>query len=236
MNLSLIVASAGTGSRMRMARRKQNIPIHNKPLLWHTLSSILAIDIIFNNIYVMVNKKDLRYTKNQIISDLYFDKRINISVLPGGSSRVDTISKGINNLDKSTDYVFIHDGARPFIKAELLNRLLNELKNYNAVIPAVSVKDTIKVKNNNSLVVDTLDRDSLVAVQTPQAFSYKIIQKAYKMAENIEEKVYDDSLLVERIAEPVKIVKGDYDNFKITTKEDLVKAKMLLKKRGINHN
>ncbi|MFN2362950.1 MAG: 2-C-methyl-D-erythritol 4-phosphate cytidylyltransferase [Halarsenatibacteraceae bacterium] len=230
MKLSLIIASAGKGSRMKMERRKQNIPIHNKPLLWHTLYSILNTDIIFSNIYVMVNEKDLNYTKNHIIPDLYIDKRITVNVLPGGSSRVETISKGINNLDESTDFVLIHDGARPFVSKDLLNRLLDELRDYNAVIPAVSVKDTIKVKNNNSLVVDTLDRDSLVAVQTPQAFSYKIIRKAYKMAENIEGKIYDDSLLVEKIKEPVKIVKGDYDNFKITTKEDLVKAKMLLKK------
>ncbi len=230
MKLSLIIASAGKGSRMKMEGRKQNIPIHNKPLLWHTLYSILNTNIIFSDIFIMVNEKDLNYTKNQIISDLYIDKSINVDVLPGGCSRVETISKGINNLDETTDYVFIHDGTRPFITEDLLNRLLDELKNYNAVIPAVSVKDTIKVKNNNSLVVDTLDRDSLVAVQTPQAFSYKIIQKAYKKAGNIEGKIFDDSLLVEKIKEPVKIVKGDYDNFKITTKEDLVKAKILLKK------
>lgn len=232
MNLSLIIASAGEGSRMNTDRRKQNIPIHNKPLLWHTLYSILDTNVIFSNIYVMVNEKDLNYTNNYIIPDLYIDKNINVNVLPGGSSRVETISKGINNLGKSTDYVFIHDGARPFIKDDLLNRLLNELRSYNAVIPAVSVKDTIKLKNNNSLVVDTLDRDSLVAVQTPQAFSYKIIKKAYEIAGDIEEKVYDDSLLVERIKEPVKIVEGDYNNFKITTQEDLAKANILLEKRG----
>lgn len=232
MNLSLIVASAGEGSRMKMNKRKQNIPIYNKPLLWHTLNSFLNNKIKFSNIYIMVNKKDIDYTRNQIIPNLYFDKDININVLPGGNSRVETIKNGVNNLSKLTDYVLIHDGARPFIDEDLLNRLITALKNYNAVIPAVSVKDTIKVKNNNSLVDNTLDRDSLVAVQTPQAFSYKIIKEAYKNIDQIEGKIYDDSLLVERLGEPVKIVVGDYDNFKITTKEDLEKAEYLIKRRG----
>ncbi len=232
MNLSLIVASAGEGSRMKMNKRKQNIPIYNKPLLWHTLNSFLNNKIKFSNIYIMVNKKDIDYTRNQIIPNLYFDKDININVLPGGNSRVETIKNGVNNLSKLTDYVLIHDGARPFIDEDLLNRLITALKNYNAVIPAVSVKDTIKVKNNNSLVDNTLDRDSLVAVQTPQAFSYKIIREAYKNIDQIEGKIYDDSLLVERLGEPVKIVVGDYDNFKITTKEDLEKAEYLIKRRG----
>ena len=232
MNLSLIIASAGKGSRMKMDRRKQNIPIHNKPLLWHTLNSFLDINILFSDIYVMVNKKDINYTKNHIIPDLYFDKEVNIHVLPGGHSRVETIQNGINSLKDLTDYVFIHDGARPFVDEDLLNRLITALNDFNAVIPAVSVKDTIKVKNN-SLVVNTLDRDSLVAVQTPQAFSYKIIKEAYEKAENIEGKIYDDSLMVENIGEPVKIVEGDYNNFKITTKEDLYKASHILDKRGL---
>ena len=232
MNLSLIIASAGKGSRMKMDRRKQNIPIHNKPLLWHTLNSFLDINILFSDIYVMVNKKDINYTKNHIIPDLYFDKEVNIHVLPGGHSRVETIQNGINSLNDLTDYVFIHDGARPFVDEDLLNRLITALNDFNAVIPAVSVKDTIKVKNN-SLVVNTLDRDSLVAVQTPQAFSYKIIKEAYEKVENIEGKIYDDSLMVENIGEPVKIVEGDYNNFKITTKEDLYKASHILDKRGL---
>ncbi len=233
MNLSLIVASAGKGSRMKMNKRKQNILIDNKPLLWHTLNSFLDTDIIFTDIYIMVNRKDIDYTENHIIPDLYFDKNININVLPGGSSRVETIQNGVNNLNEFTDYVLIHDGARPFISKDLLNRLLTALENYNSVIPAVSVKDTIKVKNNNSLVVNTLDRDSLVAVQTPQAFSYKIIREAYERVEEIDGKIYDDSLIVERLGEPVKIVEGDYENFKITTKEDLEKANYLIKKRGL---
>ena len=121
----------------------------------------------------------------------------------------------------------IHDGVRPFINENLLYRLLKGLENYQAAILAVPAKDTIKIVMNQ-IVKDTPSRDLLWLVQTPQIFTYKILYDAYNKASQENYYGTDDASLVERLGVEIKVIKGDYNNIKITTPDDLIYAKQLL--------
>ncbi len=137
-------------------------------------------------------------------------------------------------LDKVSDdaqLVLIHDGARPLITPELLKTAISETQVWKATAVAVPVKDTIKVVNKNGVVTKTLSRERLWAIQTPQTFEKNLIYTAHQKALRDGFIGTDDAVLVERMGQRVKIIKGEFDNIKITTPEDLFLAEALLQKR-----
>ena len=156
-------------------------------------------------------------------------------------SKIDVITEGgserqysIYNVLKAIgpcEYVFVHDAARPFVTQHTLNKLYESVQQNHSVIAAVKVKDTIK-RIENDQVTETLKRDELWQIQTPQAFSYQLLLDAYNKADADHFLGTDDASLVERISK-VHIVESDYDNIKITTPEDMFFAEAILKKRGL---
>ena len=122
------------------------------------------------------------------------------------------------------DYVFIHDGARPFVTVELIHKLLEEVKMHQACVAGMPVKDTIKIVDNDQFVTATPERRLVWLVQTPQVFDYKLLYEAYeKIMEKEQAGITDDAMVVEKMTgHPVKLIEADYRNIKITTPEDIV--------------
>ena len=148
-----------------------------------------------------------------------------IDICNGGKRRQDSVALGLNKL-AGCSWVVIHDGARPLVTEAIISRGIAAAVETGAAIAAVPVWDTIKLADNN-LVYETLPRNKLWAIQTPQVFREEIIRRAYR---NASDEVTDDSSLVELIGCPVKIYSGSYDNIKLTTPQDLILAEILLDK------
>jgi 2-C-methyl-D-erythritol 4-phosphate cytidylyltransferase len=146
-----------------------------------------------------------------------------VSLCVGGARRQDSVREGLGQIENS-DWVLIHDGARPFLTPDLIEDGLRTARDTGAAIAAVPVKNTIKLARGKNLVKETLKRDRLWAAQTPQIFSLDIITRAY---EDLTTEVTDDSTAVERLGHVVRLYMGDYRNIKVTTREDLALARII---------
>ncbi|MCG2710733.1 MAG: 2-C-methyl-D-erythritol 4-phosphate cytidylyltransferase [Candidatus Omnitrophica bacterium] len=223
--LSAIVPAAGSGVRLQSKIAKPYIRLNNKPLLWYCLNALERSRKV-NDIIVISEKANIKRTAN-LIKRFKF-KKVK-AVVAGGASRGESVYNGLMALDKDTDYVLIHDGARPFLEDKLIDRCLTEVTKHKAVICAVPCSSTIKQADKNLSVVSTLDRNSLWQAQTPQVFAYKLLCRAYANFKNEKTGAFDDASLVERLGRKVKIVPGANINIKITTQEDLMLARAILK-------
>ena len=209
-----IIAAAGIGHRMNASLPKQYLEIDGKPmfikatLAFHKNEHIDYIIVVTNSEYHSECEKSLR------------ENDIDAVVVPGGKERQDSVYAGIKKLPEDTDYVLIHDAARPFVTQELINETVCEVVEKHAVVCAVPVKDTIRMKTGVGSSITT-DRSLMYMVQTPQAFEKTLLKGAYELA--FAENFYgtDDATLVERAGHEVHILDGAYDNIKITTKEDM---------------
>ncbi len=223
--LSAIVPAGGTGVRLQSKTAKPYISLNNKPLLWYCLNSLERSRKI-NDIIIVSEKINLRRAGN-LIKKFNF-KKVK-AVVAGGVTRGESVYNGLRMLDEDTDYVLIHDGARPFLESKLIDKCLTAVIKHKAVICAVPCSSTIKQADKKLRVVSTLDRNSLWQAQTPQVFAYKLIQSAYGRFRNEKTGVFDDASLVERLGRKVKIVPGTNINIKITTQADLKIARAIIK-------
>lgn len=221
---SIIVPAAGNGSRMKADINKQLLELSGKPVIVHT---IMALDEskLFDEIIIVAKESEIEifrrlFTKYKIYSTLKFAL--------GGLNRQESVYNGLNKISDKSEYVAVHDGARPFVDYELLKRVVSESYEKGAVITAVPSVDTIKKVNDENVIAETLERDNLWNTQTPQIFKREYIENGYKKA--IEDKYVgtDDSSLVERIGVKVYPVMGCYNNIKITTKKDLKLGEIIL--------
>ena len=214
---SVVIVSAGRGSRMKADINKQFLKLKGKEVIAHT------IDKFYNNknideIVVVVKEDEADFFRRNII-DKYGYKNIKIAF--GGKERQDSVFNGLKAVNERCDIVLIHDGARPFVTDEIIKNSIECAKKNKCVIVGVPVKDTIKIINKGNEVCDTPNRSTLWSIQTPQVFEYLSIIKAHKIA---KEKSYygtDDSMLMEYLGYNVKVIEGSYNNIKITTPEDL---------------
>jgi len=234
-----IVPSAGKSERMgELVRpslggggKKEFLPLGGRPILAHTLRSLEDHPRI-SEIILVVDDGNLEYAKKEIIEKYGFQKVKEVIV--GGEERQDSVYNGLKKITKDCDIVLIHDGARPFLIEDLITKSIEGAEKHKAAVIAVPCIDTIKfVRKENNMVLETLDREYLWMAQTPQTFRYEIILKAHKKAKKNNFKGTDDASLVEMMTQPVKIVRGSYDNIKITTPEDLVLAEAILAKRKV---
>ncbi len=212
--ITAIIVAAGIGSRMELGYNKQFLKISDKEVIAYTIEAFEKVKEI-DNIILVSSKNEISLFKD-IINKYNFKKVL--KVVEGGSSRQESVYNGLLQCE-TCDIVLIHDGARPFIKEEIIKESIKEVKDKNSVAVGVKVKDTVK-KVYNMEYTSTLNREELYCVQTPQTFKYELILKAHK---NALEKGYvgtDDTSLIEFLGEKVYIVNGDYFNIKITTKED----------------
>jgi len=226
--VSVIIAAAGKGTRMNSDINKQYINICGVPVLARSIGVFQECKLI-NEIIVVVNKDDIIFCKKNIIDTYEFTKVTQI--VAGGDSRQKSVLNGLNAVNKDTEIVLIHDGARPFVKQEIIIDSITSAMNFGAACVAVPVKDTIKRsvgKDGQDFVTETIPRETLWLVQTPQAFRYSLIREAHIKAYEEGFEGTDDSILVERLGVPVKIVMGRYDNIKITTWEDLIIGEAIL--------
>ncbi len=226
MNTVAIIAAAGQSKRMGGNINKQFIEIAGIPLLAYTLN-IFQLASEIDQIIIAIENKNIELCCKEIVDKYNFTKVMKI--ISGGKERQDSIYNAIKIIPDETKYAIVHDGARPCITTKIISEVLDEAKKYGAAITAVPVKDTIKEVENNK-IISTQNREKLVSVQTPQAFSFNIIKQAYLKA--YEDNFYgtDDAMLVERLNIDVRVVFGSYYNIKITTQEDLLFAETLLKK------
>ncbi len=225
MRTIAIILAGGAGKRMGAATNKQFLLIENKPIIVHTLQifeDCRAID----GIYLVVNQKDLPVIQEEILENYKFSKIMKLVI--GGKLRQDSVSNGLEAIEHPCDVVVIHDGARPFVSPAFIEKGIFLMEMYDAVIPALPVKDTVKVISKEGFVVKTLERDSLWHVQTPQTFKHKLIVKAYREGMAKKHYGYDDATFIEHMGKKVKVIEGSPYNMKITTPEDLIIARGLL--------
>lgn len=225
MKTEAIVAAAGIGKRLRSKTRKPYIDISGKPVLIRALTALSSSSGI-KKIIVAVNRRDVNRCAALI-------RRFRVSkikaVISGGRERRDSVANGLKRLDRDTEIVLIHDGARPFIDNKLIRDSIDCARKFGACIVGVPVKATIKrVKESESMrVVETVDRSALWEIQTPQVFKKDIIVKAYERFGSAP--ATDDAMLVEKLGIEVRVILGSYRNIKITTPEDLIIAKAICK-------
>ncbi len=222
--IAAIIAAAGSGTRIGGPVKKQFISIHGKPLLQYTLEVFQRCTVI-NEIVVVGPTEGFEELKDTIQSQWNISKLR--SVVVGGNERYVSVLNGLNAVSSDAEWVAIHDGVRPFVSVEKIIQVVEAAKLNGAAILAVKPKDTIKV-NRDGFVKETLDRDSLALVQTPQVFSIELLKRAYDKA--IAENSFgtDDAYLVERIGNKVAVVEGEYSNIKITSPEDLLIAEKFI--------
>ncbi len=208
---------------MNAGKNKQFIELHQKPVIIHTLR-VFEQDPMCSGIILVINKDE-----QLIFEELLHTYNIQkvISLVQGGSERQYSVYNGLQEV-KKTDIVLVHDGARPFLKKEHVHELVNVAAEKGAAVLAVPVKDTIKRASSDLYVEETVERSSLWAIQTPQAFHVSILQEAHELARKEGFLGTDEASLVERIPKQVYIVKGDYLNLKLTTPDDLVFAEAIL--------
>ena len=215
-----VIVAAGTASRMG-GIDKVMAQLAGEPMIARTVRQFQDCDAISE--IVIVTREDLILPITGLCRGM--DKVI--AVVAGGSSRQESVSLGLNALSGKVTLAAIHDGARPFVTWQLIDRVVRAANTYGAAAPAVPVKDTIKVVEGR-VVKSTPDRATLYAVQTPQVFDFDLLRGALAKAKQDGAQVTDDCAAVERMGMSVKIVEGDERNIKITTPMDLKIGSLLL--------
>jgi 2-C-methyl-D-erythritol 4-phosphate cytidylyltransferase len=225
MAYQVIIPAAGQGKRMGAGKNKLLLDLNNIPVLIHTLK-VFEEDELCEGIILAIHPQDeeefiLLLKKHNV-------KKV-LDLVPGGKERQDSIYNALKTV-KTEGIILVHDAARPFILKDQIHRLLDTAQKTDAAIIGVPAKDTMKTVRDN-VVKATVERSSLWVVQTPQAFRFSLLYRAYEQAAKDGFVGTDDSSLVERISHPVTMVEGDYDNLKLTTQEDLFFAQAILQKR-----
>ena len=178
---------------------------------------------------LIVEKHEVDHARSAIVEAFGCSKVT--SIVAGGLKRQDSVWEGIKAIKGDCELVMVHDGVRPFISQALLQKAIDATRESGATVVAVPVKDTIKVVSRKKEVLQTLDRKTLWAVQTPQTFNHDLLKRAHEKAKQDGFYGTDDASLVERIGVKVRVVDGSYENIKITTPEDLVLGETIFKKR-----
>ncbi|MFL6562714.1 MAG: 2-C-methyl-D-erythritol 4-phosphate cytidylyltransferase [Bacillus sp. (in: firmicutes)] len=227
MTYQVILPAAGMGKRMGAGKNKLLLELNGIPVLIHTLK-VYEEDEACRGIILAIHPQDEMEFKD-LLNKYSMTKVINM--VRGGRERQDSIYNALKSVEETDSIILVHDAARPFIETDHIHRLTEMAAETGAAILGVPAKDTIK-KVQDGVVVETVERSSLWAVQTPQAFRISLLMEAYQKAEKDHFLGTDDASLVERLNYPIAMVEGDYDNIKLTTPEDLYFAEAILKKRG----
>ena len=227
MNYGLILAG-GKGSRFGAEKNKDLLPLGGKPILFYSIKAFESAGI-FDKI-VIVSGENERDQVEEILKTMNIE---NYEIVTGGIERQDSVINGLNAMlqDKDSDnegIVLIHDSARPLVSVEEILSVFEAVKINKAATLGTPVKDTIKRGDSQDFVIETLDRNQLWQISTPQGFEIKLLKRAYESAKKEGFHGTDDCMLVERIGESVKLIKGSYKNIKITTFEDLKIAEVFL--------
>ncbi|ERJ12416.1 2-C-methyl-D-erythritol 4-phosphate cytidylyltransferase [Haloplasma contractile] len=227
MNYAIILLAAGTGSRMNLGYNKMLMKIKNTPLISLTASTFFKDPKCKQIIYV-TNSLEMNDIEAILKEQHLWDERC--IMVSGGKERQYSVYNGLSVVNEAISLV--HDGARPFVTNKMISELIKQASTHGCAIPAVKVKDTIKLVHNK-FVTETLPRKYLYAVQTPQACVTKALLSAHALAKEDDYLGTDEASLIERYSEySVFTVDGSYDNIKLTTKEDIKVAEEIIKHRS----
>ena len=219
--VSAVIVAAGSGTRMKIPQRKQLVEINDMPVIAHTLKAFENTDII-DEIVIVTKQEDIL-----VMMDIA--KQFGISkvteIVKGGATRTDSVKNGINAA--KGDIVAIHDGVRPCIQPIHIAKTVEAAIKTGAAALGCPVTDTLKKVDEKGMITQTVNREGMWAIQTPQVFEKKLIEKAYKEADT--NGATDDCMLVEAIGVRVAMVQGDKSNIKVTLQEDVGLATAILK-------
>lgn len=223
-----IVLAGGQGKRMQSKIQKQYMELKGYPVLYYSLKEFEESDV--DGVVLVVGKGEISYCQKEIIEKYGFQKVV--AIVEGGKERYESVYYGLKAIE-SGDYVLIHDGARPLLTQAIIKDSIEGVKKHRACVVGMPVKDTIKVIDKEGFAKETPDRSTLWLMQTPQSFTVPLVTKAYEEMMKVEDNtITDDAMVVEKYGNhPIKLLKGSYENIKITTPEDLMVAECLLSMR-----
>ena len=220
MKVSAIIPAAGSGERF--GEEKQFKLLSGRPLFFHTLKLFLQSDYI-DEIIVAVPSANVDSTHRDVMS---MSAGKPVKVVAGGTRRQDSVKNGIDVSDSDSTLVCIHDAARPFVTEDLIQRSISACEFADGAVVGIPSKDTVKF-SENGLVKETLDREKIWLAQTPQCFHKNKLLQALYYAETENLTGTDESALMEAMGFSIKLVEGDSNNFKITTKDDWIRAEIV---------
>ena len=217
-----IVLSGGTGKRMNSDIPKQYMMLKDKPVLAHSLLAFEKSPV--DDVVIVCGAGDEEYIIKEFVEKYGLTKVS--AVCAGGAERFNSVYNGLKAC-KDTDYVLIHDGARPYVTDEIIKRNIVEVQKYKAVVTSVKATDTVKIADDDGFVVSTPERKSVYFMQTPQTFEYSLALDSYsklieELNKDVKVQVTDAAQVVEMYSDTkVKLIEGDYSNIKITVPKDL---------------
>jgi 2-C-methyl-D-erythritol 4-phosphate cytidylyltransferase len=223
--VAAVIVAAGKGVRMQAPLPKQYLSLAGLPVLSRTLLVFDACDPV-DDVYLVVPKDDFDYCRREIISSVTLNKKIHL--VPGGARRQESVHNGLQKIDANCRIVVIHDGVRPFVRIDQVAATIEGARKFGACILGVPVSETLKQVDASDHIVRTLQRDHVWMAQTPQTFRCELIKKAHAKAKEAGYLGTDDAALVERLGEPVQMIRGSRGNIKITHREDLEMAQCLM--------
>jgi 2-C-methyl-D-erythritol 4-phosphate cytidylyltransferase len=226
MKINAVVVAAGKGERMGASLPKPFLPMAGVPLFIHTIQSLSRSSLIKKIVLVIAADRESLCQK---LLEQHGPHSVPLSLIHGGLERQDSVRLGLTALEPDCDIVVIHDAARPFISAQVIDQSVAVAAEYGGALVAIPARDTIKRVNREQIVIGTVPRQDLWLAQTPQTFRVEIIREAHARATASGMTATDDAALLEWLGGQVKIVPGDIRNFKITTPEDLQLAEALLR-------
>lgn len=226
MQYEVVLPAAGSGKRMGASQNKLFLQLDSKPILIHTLE-VFQDDENCTGIWLAVKPEEREYIRG-LLEQYHITK---VKGLPnGGRERQHSVHSCIKEMQE-VEIVLVHDAARPFITKPTISRLVEVALKKGAAIAGVKAKDTMK-KVQDSVIIETVDRESLWMIQTPQAFRFDLLKHAEETAEKNGFLGTDEAMLVERLGHQVHIVESTYENVKMTTQEDLIFGEAILKHRN----
>lgn len=245
-----VVLAAGRGKRMGAAVPKQFLEVQGKPLLYYSLA-VFEQSGLMDDIILVTAAESIDYCRREVVEKYGFRKVT--AVVEGGAERYHSVWNALQTIEESDpaggddpkavaedgSYIFIHDGARPFVDQDIIRRAYEEVRRSRACVVGMPVKDTIKVADEQGFIVSTPKRSLVWQIQTPQVFASELIIPAYRevigreqelLAQGVQ--ITDDAMVVEMMTgRPVRLVKGSYENIKVTTPEDLTLAEVFAREK-----
>lgn len=227
MHVTAIILAAGAGRRIGGGVAKSYLPIAGRPLVLRTLDRMFSSQTV-ERVVLVVAADDMERCEALLRNDSALRDRPYL-LQTGSGTRQQSAQRGLEKVDAETDVVIIHDGARPFVSAALIDRCVESAAQKGAVVVGLPARDTIKIVGDDGLILSTPARRSLWEIQTPQVFQKELIVAAHRQAERDGVEVTDDAMVVERLGKPVFVLEGERTNLKITLPEDIWLAEMMIR-------
>ena len=226
-----VVPAAGLGTRMGGTARKQYRTLGGFPLLALSLQVLQRIESI-REIILSVPQQDRDYCWSEIVNPFALSKVTQI--VAGGARRQDSVRNGLMAITDPPDLVLVHDGVRPFLQSDFVEQSISCAADTGAAVVAMPIHDTVKRVDSRRIIQETLNREGLWQIQTPQVFRYDWLLKGHQRAQQENWEVTDDAALIERIGYPVSVVEGSCFNIKITRPDDLIFGEAILNRASSN--